>query len=348
MTNSDADSNQALHLLNQGLEAEAFDLCETQVLELIRLCASGLMRGLKVQKVLGYFEQIYLMRFPNPKPMQGLVLRVVPIQETKRIARATKESIFLQQSRPEVAGCLVPRHLGSFISENQEVFITELLPGTVMTGVRIGRSEALKIADAIWSIQQMLSQTTLGAEIITNAKSSTPYHSARIAKFLKRQFGLNTEPRELEFFSALDELRASSSVIVSDRSPANFVADGESIGAFDFEVAFAGIAFEDWSWFIDDPRLNSSLSRQELLQVFSKHFAQTTNANEATIRSAFHLCSIFVCIKQHCLMLATEQEEMARHYLDCASESAQQTKLKEAIELIRKLQAISPRGFPKQ
>ena len=348
MANSDADSDQALQLLKQGLEAGTFDLCETQIQKLIELCASRLMRGLKVQKVLGYSEQTYLMRFPNPKPMQGLVLRVVPTQETKRIIRATKESTFLKQSRPEVAGCLIPRHLGSFVSENQMVFVTELLTGTVMTEVCVGRAEALKIADAIWSIQQRLSQTTLGAEIITSAKSSTPYHSARIAKFLKRQFGWNIGLEELAFFNALDELRASSSVIVSDRSPANFVADGENIGAFDFEVAFAGIAFEDWSWFIDDPRLNSSLSRLELLQVFSEHFAQTTNANEITASNAFHLCSIFVCIKQHCLMLANGRDEMAKHYLDCASESAKQSRLKEAIELIRKLQAISPNGFPKQ
>jgi len=348
MANSDPDSNRALKLLKQGLEAKAFEFCETQVLEVIQLCASGLMDGLRVQKVLGYSEQIYLMRFPNPKPVQGLVLRTVPIQETKRITRAMKESTFLQQSRPEVAGCLIPRYLGSFTSENQMIFVTELLPGTVMTEVCVGKKEALKIADAICSVQQTLSQTALGAEIIANAKSSTPYHGARIAKFLKRQFGWNIGLEELAFFNALDELRASSSVIVSDRSPANFVSDGENIGAFDFAIAFAGVAFEDWSWFIDDPRLNTSLSRQELLQVFSEDLAQTTNTDKATTISAFNLCSIFVCIKQHCLMLATGQEEMAKHYLDCASESAQQSKLKEAIELIRKLQAISPRGFPKQ
>ncbi|TSC65286.1 MAG: hypothetical protein G01um101477_546 [Candidatus Doudnabacteria bacterium Gr01-1014_77] len=262
-------------------------------------------------------------------------------EATDRIARAAKESALLHQAS-RVNRYLIPRHLAEFVFENQMIFVTEILQGKSVTEICIGKKEVEKIADAIRQNQDVLSQTSLGKELIAEASRATSYYKTKVAKFLKSHFDINIGFEELAFLEPLEELRRSSAVIVSDRSPANFVIHEDRVGAYDFEVAFAGVAFEDWSWFIDDPRLNTSISWQEILHLFCEDYAKVDRRSEAEITQSFFISSIFVCIKQSCMMLAMGEAEMSNHYLACATRSAKQSTNKEAIELVRRLREKSP------
>ncbi|MHB8871392.1 MAG: protein kinase family protein [Candidatus Doudnabacteria bacterium] len=339
MTNDDFAKSAALRFLNRGLTVGAFNQCDQEVKLAVSLCASGSMQELQVQRITAYKEDVFLLHFEGA--MHGLVLRVFPVEATDRIARAVRESALLHQAS-RVGQCLIPRHLAEFAFENQMIFVTEMLPGKSVTEICIGKKEVEKIADAIRQNQDVLSQTPLGKELIAEASRTTSYYKTKVVKFLKSHFNINIGLEELAFLEPLEEIRRSSAVIVSDRSPANFVIHGERVGAYDFEVTFAGVAFEDWSWFIDDPRLNTSISWQEILHLFCEDFARVDRRSEAEITQAFFISSIFVCIKQSCLMLAMGEAKMSNHYLACATRSAKQSKNKEAIELVRRLREKSP------
>ncbi|MEK7075852.1 MAG: hypothetical protein AAB948_03625 [Patescibacteria group bacterium] len=339
MTNDDFARSAALRFLDRGLTVGAFNLCDPEVKSAVSLCTSGSLQELQVQRITAYKEDVFLLRFPST--MHGLVLRVFPVEATDRIARVIRESTLLHQAS-QVCQYLIPRHLAEFVFENQMIFITEMLPGKAVTEICIGKNEVERIADAIRQSQDILSRTPLGKDLIAEASRTTSYYKTKVVKFLKSYFNIDISFEELAFLEPLEELRRNSAVIVSDRSPANFVIDGERLGAYDFEVAFAGVAFEDWSWFIDNPRLNASLSWQELLHLFCEDFTKVNRGSEAKASQTFFISSVFVCIKQHCLMLAMGEAEMSNHYLACAARSAEQSTQKEAIELVRKLREKAP------
>ncbi len=106
---------------------------------------------------------------------------------------------------------------------------------------------------------------------------------------------------------------------------------------FDFALTLVGVPYEDWSWFLDDPRLNSSLNRQELVQLFCQDYSAVSGVSETKCAEYFYAASVFVCIKQFCLSLVIGQITMAKHYLQCAFSSAQQLD-KEVVILLESLQ----------
>lgn len=348
MASNRLDLERALVLLNSGLQAGAFDGADPELITAGRLCTGGFMEGLQVRKVLRNQEDIYLLSFPQIGPVHGLVMRVIPAAATDLVARALRESTFLRETRSERSTCRMPLPLGEFAFENLRVFVSELLPGTAVTEICIGKNEAIGIAGAIRHTQRVLSRTSIGAHMISDAKAIIPACRSKMRRYIQECFGLSISGEDFSFLDILDERRKTFAVVVSDRSPANFVLDGERIGAYDFDLAFAGVPFEDWAWFIDDPRLNSSLNRHELVHIFCKDFAQATGESEAALAHLFYLSAVFVGIKQCCLMFSAGQNEMGNHYLRRAEESAVISSFKEAIILLGKLRVMPPRNFPSE
>lgn len=342
MPNNQSVKSTALRLLAKGLKTVPFNFWNHSAECLIKLCASGSMKGLRVQKLAGHIGTIYLLFFPNHIEMSGLVIRVVKNQSKTNVAGAVQEITFLKQLQSETTQYLFPHHLATFPSKNSVIFVTELLEGTMLTETVVGTSEAARVASAIRHTQRALSATKVGKAIIANAKTSPFSCASKLAGYVHTYFGIAIDIEELSFLKIIDDLREKSPVIVSDRSPTNFVINNEKIGAYDFEVAFAGVPFEDWSWFIDDPRLVSSLSRAKLLSIFCQDFALNTDKNETILTHLFHISSIYVCIKQSCFMLARGEKELSAKYLERAHESAQKLSLKEAVSIITRMRDTLP------
>lgn len=325
-----------LDLLKAGISGGAFTRCDAAAIADIQKCIDGLMVRMQVAKALGYEADTYLISFHEPASMYGLVLKVVSTNNTALINAIEQECAVLRQmvSRAEF---VLPRFLGSFEARGVHVFVTEMLAGHTVTDTMLSRERAVGIARSIYAFQHALSTTNVARQKFAAAQplGVVEYYAPKLRKFLEVHCGLIVTLSELAFLNPLERLRATSAVVVSDRSPANMILDDTQIGMFDFGLLLVGVPFEDWAWFIDDPRLASSLTREELIEVFCECF----EVRDAS--SMFNLAAFFVCLKQYCIMSSVGRKDMANHYLRRAGKSAEDIPSVDARLLIERLKPAS-------
>jgi len=332
---------QALQqLLSAGIESGAFAECELGTRRQIQAFALGPTKATRVAKAAGYVASTYLITFPASARISGLVIKVIPLCAERLIADCVQERALLHEIYHESCSCTLPAQLAEFELGELRIFVSQLLPGVSATKIIVDTAEARGIAQSIRDIQRALPQTITGAALIREAlQAERPYYTRKVRKFLRDFRGLELTAEEVAFLEPLERVRKSAPALVSDRSPANFVLHEGKVGAFDFGLVLAGVPHEDWSWFIDDPRLNSSLCRQELLEVFLED-----EVSRAVSRGCFHLSAIFVCLKQYSLMYALDRHSVAEHYLSRAAESAEALSLPSAKRLLQKITDSPPAG----
>lgn len=318
-------------LIGAGIEQGAFSECSLQIQESIQAYTRGTVADVRVRRAAGYEVSTYLLEFSGEGVIPGFVVKVIPSGSGRLNAACDQERALLREINRSVRGCSLPLQLGRYSAHGFQIFASQLLSGTLLTDLVIGTSEAGQLARVITAIEKGLAGTFVGSSMLSRATEGPGlYYGPKIQKFLKNFYDLAVGEDEVAFFADLERERVSAPCLVSDRSPANFVMNKDQVGAYDFGLVLVGVKYEDWSWFIDDPRLKTSLDRVELLRAF-------LTAHEQGSEYLFHLSSIFVCIKQCALMQAAGGQEMASHYLKRARESAEACPAPTARLLIEKL-----------
>lgn len=107
---------------------------------------------------------------------------------------------------------------------------------------------------------------------------------------------------------------------------------------FDFGLLLVNTLLEDWSWFIDDPRLKTHLTRDDVLKIFCEVNSHTLGMSMVEMKNAFSVASFFVCIKQYCLMLDADRNEMANHYWCRALVSARSIADYRAVQVLKNIE----------
>jgi aminoglycoside phosphotransferase (APT) family kinase protein len=336
------DRDDLLEFLRAGLALGAFAGCDDETQAVIRLCARGSMAALQTRKASGYEVSTYLLSFAERTHLRGLVMKIIPVTATRLTEVTNQEFTLLGQLVSEAYSYTVPRALGTFESRGNHIFVTELLAGNMATEKMLSAEDVAGIARAIGHLQQSLAITEFGRTNIAGVSlpSADPYYGPKTRKFIETHRKLTVSRGEVTFVEVLESLRNASPVIVSDRSPANILLSDGQIGMFDFGLVLVGVPFEDWSWFIDDPRLVSELSREEMVRVFWESLERPAMSLADTTTS-FHVSAIFVCIKQCCLMEDAGRHAMASHYLQRMRISAESIGSEDAIALVQKLEPVS-------
>lgn len=337
MINNHLSPLDLLGVLTSGFLEGAFSGCSEAMLNAIHGCFEH-PEKLKISKASGYRVDTYIIPFTEHVNLGGLVIKVLPLSMKTLINSTFQEFTILQQIFP---GGLyeLPVCFADFNCENYRVFVSQLLPGKMASEIFLETDDIVALAAVIQQVQSDISVTQIGVKKLSEAKSITKisYYASKIRRFLKETFYLEIDGNELDIFDELDVMRKLNPVIVSDRSPTNFVIDDVGkIGVFDFGLLLVGVPCEDWSWFIDDPRFNSSLSREEIIKIFCDS-QQNCFHGDANIVTVFHLSAIFVCIKQYCLMLEIHREDMAMHYLTRARWSAEELSSEGILKIISKI-----------
>ncbi len=328
-------------IMRHGLEQGAFSRRNLETLDAIRACISS--KNLTAYKADGYEVDTYILPCPSDLNLRGLVVKVLLHTAETLIKNTSQECAILRQIIPKGDLYVVPSFLADFRHEDCHIFVSQLLPGKVATEVVLEERHIVTIARAIRQLQSDISTTHVGRKKLKEVKGSQqiPYYALKSKRFLKETFGLQIGDSALHVFDLLETMRNQHLVIVSDRSPANFVIDQVGhVGTFDFGLILAGVPCEDWSWFIDDPRLQSTLTREEILQIFRD--GERDSSGEDVNVVAFHVSALFVCIKQHCLMRKIRRDEMAAHYLKRALRSAEVISSHEIVQMLGELKNIRP------
>jgi len=268
---------------------------------------------------------------------RGIVVKVVPWDSERLVAELSREFVLLGElySR-HPSSFRIPVAMALFALDDVFVSVTELLQGDYLTEMELTESRAYVIARTINDIQHALSDTSTGRTLLVNRQG--PYYAKKAHQFI----GSVTTDQHVDFgemdseFAALETIRQTSPVVVSDRSPANFImCKNCAVGVFDFGLFLAGVPHEDWSLFIDDPRLRTSLTRNELIAIFT---GSTNDRHGEGAKEMFHRAAVFVNIKQYCLMVQAKRS-VAGHYLSRARQSAEALCLDKIVRLIGTLQS---------
>lgn len=336
------DQNDLLEFLRAGLALGAFAGCDDETQAAIRLCASGSMAALHTRKASGYEVSTYLLSFAGWTYLRGLVMKIIPLTAMRLTKVTNQEFMLLGQLVSKADSYVMPRALGMFESSGNHIFVTELLAGSMATEKILGEKDVAGIARAIGHLQESLAVTEFGRIKLAgmSSPSAEPYYDPKTRKFIETHRKLTLSRGEVAFVEVLEPLRNASPTIVSDRSPVNILLSDGSIGMFDFGLVLVGVPFEDWSWFIDDPRLASELSRKEMVRIFWEGLERPV-MSLADTTTAFHVAAIFVCVKQYCLMDNVGRHAMALHYLQRARMSAESIDSPDAIALVQKLEPVS-------
>lgn len=345
MINDHFSSLDLLRILNTGFREGVFSGCNESVINAIQTCLNEPLEKLKISKASGYKVDTYIIPFTEHVKVRGLIVKVLPLNLETLISSTFQEFTILQQVFSIGGLYTLPTCFADFKCENYRIFVSQLLPGKMASEIFLETDDIVAMSVVIRQLQSDISVTQIGVKKLSEAKSvaETSYYASKIRRFLKETFCFEVDGNELDIFGTLEVARKLNPVIVSDRSPTNFVIDDfGKIGVFDFGLLLVGVPWEDWSWFIDDPRLNSSLSREEIIKIFCNS-QQNCFHGDANIVTVFHLSAIFVCIKQYCLMLEIHRDEMALHYLARARLSAEEVSSEEIVNIISKMKNFNAR-----
>lgn len=316
-------------ILGEGMRQNSF---ATSALSLIRAIVDGNDQDVQVQASHGYGAQTHLVRVQGHT--SGIAIKLVDPHEARLVRMCARELAIYRELAVTLQDCKSPRPFGQFVTESCAVFVTELLEGRPATQHLLTSDDLVPIIRSIREVEDGLMSSTSGREVLLSAQtSSEEYYARKIADFLQEHLGLSIDPGVLEAFGSLDRLRHTSMTVVSDRSPANFLLSAGEVGAIDFGLVLAGTMYEDWAWFIDDPRLKTSLTRDELLTLFQREWGTGSSKD-------FSLASVFVGIKQYCLMRTLGETAMAARYLERVAVSAQDFGDRKVMELVEKIYGV--------
>jgi hypothetical protein len=334
---NDVTESILLEALNKGFELGSFGASEYPALFKIKdyIFKRGIVN---VSKADSYKVSTFLLSFPQEISCGGLVVKAVPLVEKTLISEVTRECEVLQQLRKlQESDFIIPLYMGEVDYADMRFFVTEFLSGVIVSEVVLNRENIHKIAKAIRNVQDSLYYIPVGSQLLDGSRKSQGYYKQKVRSYMSKQsvFGLSSE--ELDFLCPLESFRSIYPTVVSDRSPTNFILHSNQIGLFDFGLLLVGVPFEDWSWFIDDPLLRTDFDRDELLEIFCTESSQEIVMDDLDLKKMFYIASVFVCIKQCCLMLDIGCEKMADHYLECAFVSAKSISDKGAVQLLQKL-----------
>jgi len=267
---------------------------------------------------------------------RGAVVKIVGRHAERLVRGLSQEFALLAELHAARSAFPVPKRMALFALGEVFVSVTELLQGSYLTEMNLSETDVHAIARTIGDTQNAIANTSIGGALIANARS--PYYMEKIRHFAndaltKQHLNLITEDFD---FAALEAMRRSCPVVVSDRSPANFIMNEDrDVRMFDFGLLLAGIPHEDWSWFIDDPRLRTNLTRDELLAIFIE---ATGSRHRPDAEEMFHRAAIFVNMKQYCLMSQTRRSA-AEHYLSRVRQSAEALSADKVLRLVETLQS---------
>jgi hypothetical protein len=277
----------------------------------------------------------------DPESRRGVVVKIASYRRKHLIQGLSREFMLLRelyQTAP--ASFRVPDGNALFALGGHLVSVTEMLDGVYLTECAITADEAFAAARAIAAVECALTHTSVGATLI--AEMHSPYYARKAHQFIERVFPGKSSFNEGErLFSALEAARLEHPVVVSDRSPANLTVDTHgTVGVFDFGLLLTGTPFEDWSWFIDDPRLRTDVSRMELVRIFAEAADMRL---DSSVETMFHRAAMFVNIKQ-CCIAAERRRAGVVHYLSRIRQSAEALSSGEGMRFVESLQILTPPG----
>lgn len=270
---------------------------------------------------------------------RGAVVKIAPYRHQHLARGIAREFVLLRELRQSTCSSFrVPDGEALFVVDNHLVSVVEMLNGTYLTERNVTAYDVVAAAHAIGTLETALVRTGIGTSLTTEARG--PYYAKKAHQFIERVLpGVWFSDAMESDFTALETVRTAHPVVVSDRSPANIILDASgAVGMFDFGLLLVGTPFEDWSWFIDDPRLRTEIPRMELVRIFAgaagMHF-------DHSAEMMFHRAAMFVNIKQCCIAAGTGRGGVG-HYLSRLRQSAKALSSDRAMRLVESLQILAP------
>lgn len=320
-------------VLSFGIAQGAFSEVPGPLFEHVETMLTG--RDYKAVYARGYEVDTYLVA-PRSGSFSGIVVKIVHDASERLAKSVAQEAAVLRQMRTVASTrmCVWPTLLAFYQFGDAHVSVSLKIAGSVATTVCLDRRAVVSIAQAIPEIQLCLGAIPYGRNMLPcRSDAPTAYYAPKIAHWLQKYAGVAIDRESLTFFDELEARRTVAPTIVSDRSPANFIVmSNDGLGCFDFGLMLVGVPQEDWSWFIDDPRLKTTLSRNHLIDIFGMECGTGTHTSQEL---SYHLAAVFVCIKQYCLMREAGKHDMAAHYLKRASVSADALPFADAKRIVQ-------------
>ncbi|MBN2459810.1 phosphotransferase [Candidatus Woesearchaeota archaeon] len=220
------------------------------------------------------------------------------------------------------------------------VGVFEYLPGKLLIEQTINSDVVERVVKETKKIQRILA-TSLNPDektiFLEEGFGKDDFYSHKIAARFKEKMriDLNEELlRPLDTYLLSEDVKKSRTV-VTDRNPTNIIYNPKTgqLQMIDFNAARVSLPQEDWAFFIDDPRLKTSLTRDEMIQAYAENPQDTTT---------FHYIATYRNLIQTAMRWVDEPQDkqISYHNLQRAKESARKIGLTELVQEIE--QKIEP------
>jgi len=221
----------------------------------------------------------------------------------------------------EKEGLKTPKILKLGRIDNHYVGVMEYVSGELLTQMHISAS----LLDDVVAITEKV-QDSLNTNLTLDEKKALTepgfenknFYSNKIVSRFMNRMGIGFDGTCL---GALDEYLANSemrekSVVITDRNPSNLIYNNQSseIQLIDFNASRVSLPEEDWVFFIDDPRIRTDLTRDEMIRAYAK--------SDEEIKT-FHYMAVYRNLIQTAMRWADEHDKnVSYHCFKRARESA--------------------------
>ncbi|MDA8611351.1 aminoglycoside phosphotransferase family protein [Candidatus Pacebacteria bacterium] len=213
--------------------------------------------------------------------------------------------------------------------EEYELCVFEFIEGKLLSEVRLDLNTIESVWKSIHMTQKIFGSVPandLFSQIQTKTNSVE-----RLSRQIYARFKIDISDELDDLFSI--ETTEESSVVVSDRSPANWISDNGNLFAIDFDLVFFGDRYLDFCFFNEDYRLKTKCSRSDLLSEFEKYMTDN--------HSGFSIDSYLTLSIYHCLLQSTflQTRQSIETTLDSGAQNSNMLGFSNLAKVAQKLKA---------
>ena len=246
--------------------------------------------SLVVEAVPSHSSKVFLLS-SSLKPEQKFILKVREVyEEKKRFGLKTEADICLELTTG--LSVAVPEIVLYGATGTSEVALYGNKAGILASDTMLDDDQIKVIWSAILEIQDKLVLSEVDSvQSLVKTLTEDQDFSSKIVRHTSKLLNVKLDVSRLGLIDQKlnSEKMKSSRTILSDRSPANWIIDGDTIAAIDFDLVLPESCLGDFVLFIDDYRLSVPYDRNALIGRCLKFLR---SKGKSFTEEDFHWCAV--------------------------------------------------------
>ena len=246
--------------------------------------------SLVVEAMPSHSSKVFLLS-SNLKIEQKFILKVKEVcQEKKRFGLKTEADICLDLATG--LSVAVPEIVLYGATDTSEVALYRHKTGILASDIMLGDDQIKVIWSAILEIQDKLIVSEIDSiQSLVKTLTQDQDFAGKIVRHTSKLLNVKLDLSRLGLIDQKlnSEKMKSSRTILSDRSPVNWIIDGDTIAAIDFDLVLFESCLGDFVLFIDDYRLSVPYDRNALID---RCLDFLRNKGKSFTEEDFHWCAV--------------------------------------------------------